>query len=611
MLVPDAERRLGPAARLFAPGERLGWVFRDRSRQWRPFGEPPPRPVVPDPRLLHRLDRLRVSLRAGLVQGPAALAAVLVLWLVFGRSLPGAAVAVLIALAALAVLRFAVPGVRLLLVRRRLMRDGVEAGRRTDAAMRAWRAREEEHRRREWERVDRIPEWGAARLGPEVGRIDIFGGSLWSWQAFLTLAGSSMVRGSAPVTVVDLSREVVCGELAELAAAAGFLVDLQVLPRDQAGSDLLEGLAGPDLTEVLVESVRLLEGGSGSSPAVDARVLGSLCEALGASLTLGRLEEALRVLMGEPPGPDRTEQLTKEEREHIAAGLFSPEYVRQARRRLGVLEAHLHAIRELGIHPGSRPRDAQLRCVAVEGGGPAADLLAQLAGQWALRSVSDASVAPRTLVVAGADRLDRRLLERLGDACERRQIRLLYLFQHLREQAFEVSGSRATIFLRLGQPEEADRAAGLIGRGHRFVLSQITKSQGGREASAGSEQDGLAAGGSSAVLRLDSTRTWSRSWGSSESYATATNWHYAETSQRVHEYLVEPRTLMDLPEYGMLIVRSTPQGPRVLAADCDPDRVYLPRLTTDPLPDTPGATPTPLPDEGRRVEAGSKPPRPT
>jgi hypothetical protein len=595
MLVPDAERRLGAVGRLFRPGERLGWIFRDRRQFWRAFGEPPPRPVVADPRLQEDLERLAVRFRAARLQALVLIGVFLVSLPLVGRPLP---VEVALALGLVAIVYALVrPGflaVRLIRLRRRLDRDRAEAGRRTAEAMSAWQAREEEHRRREWERVDRIAEWGAARLGPEVSRIDVIGGSLWSWEAFLTTFGTSLVAGSPPLAVVDLSREVVCGELADLAAAAGSLVRRQVLPEDAARSDLLDGLDAAALAEALVEAVHGAEGETAAGRAVDARILGALCEALGPDLTPPRLEEALRALMGEPSG---RRLLTDEEWRQVTGDLFSREYVAQARERLGRLEAHLHALRDLGSAPDPRPSDAQLTCLAVREAGAtsAGDLLAGLAGQWALRAVSRGGPeAPQALVVAGADRLERRLLERLSDACERRQVRLVYLFQHLREQAFEVSGSRATVFMRLGQPEEAARAADLIGRGHRFVLDQITRSQGGREGSSSSESEGGAQGERRATLRVEWSRTRSRSWGSSESYATGSNWHYAETSRRAYEYRVEPRTLMDIPEYGMVIVCSSPGGPQVLAADCDPDRVLLPRVTTDPLPeaDAEAASPT-------------------
>jgi hypothetical protein len=54
--VETAVERAHPYAVLLAPGERLGWVFRDRTLFTRPFAEPAP---VPDPVPAHVVDAAR------------------------------------------------------------------------------------------------------------------------------------------------------------------------------------------------------------------------------------------------------------------------------------------------------------------------------------------------------------------------------------------------------------------------------------------------------------------------------------------------------------------------------------------------------------------------
>src|SRR5437879_5712248 len=61
--------------RLFSPGERLGWEFRDRLRQWRHFPEAEPRDVVADPSLRARLDRAVARRRSALLWALVGVAA--------------------------------------------------------------------------------------------------------------------------------------------------------------------------------------------------------------------------------------------------------------------------------------------------------------------------------------------------------------------------------------------------------------------------------------------------------------------------------------------------------------------------------------------------------
>src|SRR5438477_636603 len=82
-------------SRLFSPGERLGWEFRDRVRQWRHFHEAEPRPVVADPALRTRLDRLVARRRTALTWAiAAAVPGGLAAWLLLTGPGPGRAPAI-------------------------------------------------------------------------------------------------------------------------------------------------------------------------------------------------------------------------------------------------------------------------------------------------------------------------------------------------------------------------------------------------------------------------------------------------------------------------------------------------------------------------------------
>jgi hypothetical protein len=599
-------------SRLFSPGERLGWEFRDRVRQWRHFHEAEPRPVVADPGLRARLDRLIARRRSALTWAiPAAAAAGLAAWYLVTGLGPGdrrpaaltvAAVAALLAALWLSLWR----PLRLARLERRARHalGGLEttARARHDEASTTWHARAREHTVAEWSRVNEIPEWGAVRGAIGTSRIDVFGGSLRSWEGLLTTFGASMVATAPPVRVLDLSEGMVAQELCQLTADGGLTVSAQVLPRQLASSDLLAGLDAGELTDVLVESIH----GDRShdhreARAMDTRILGAVCRALEPALSLARVHEALLAAMREPGRPER---LSPEERDTIGTRLFSAEYVERGHERFRSLEAHLHPLRELGSRDvGQRPAGARLQCLAVGGDGQvfATDLFVDLAAQWAIRGLrgdAEPGAAPGTVIVAGADRLRRRHLERLADACERRGVRLLYLFRHLRDDAEHLlGGGGAAAFMRLGNHREAERAAHFIGRGHRFVLSQVTRGHGAKQTHTAGETEGESEGRHTepGSLGLFPARSRTRSWGDTRSYAEGANWHYAESAQRVYEYVVEPTALQNLPDYALLVVQpgqvvepasdQLTGRSRVLVADCNPDIVSLPRVLTEPFAD--------------------------
>jgi len=593
-----------PLHRLFTPGERLGWRFRDRLRFMRPFPEPPPTDSGPNPEALRRHQEARTRV------GPRLLA-VVAGWLAtsFGLGCVGAAVSVvslpvanwLYALTGVAFVTGAAAVVMVLVWHGRRVRALPLAYRRKEEELA--RAREDWERRRaaferaERERVDHLVEWGAATTPPGTRRIDVVGGTLWGWEAFLTVFGASMLATRGPLTVLDLTGEAVFGELADLATRHGTTVDVQRLPSGLADSDLLVGLERQQLVDVLVEAM------SGDRAdhvrderSLDSRLLGAVCEVIAPDLRLARVVAAVRVVMGEPGD---TSALTPAERERLSA-LFSEAYRRSVHDRLRRIEAYLHPLIELGSRVQPRPT-AALSCLALDSDvrTARADLLVDLMVGWVSRRTL-ASDPPRTLVVAGADDLSRRHLERLADICGRREVRLVYLFRHLRAASTELIGGGAVAFMRLGNHEEAARAADFIGRHHRFVLTQVTRTLGGEETHGGSETEGRE---ESETTVRDLTgpgrigqrrRGASRRWATTRSWAERTQWSDAASEQRVYEYRVEPTTLQHLPDYAMLLVESRPGGPVVHAVECDPAILTLPRASHEPLPE-PESGPAALP----------------
>ncbi|MCL9761480.1 hypothetical protein [Frankia sp. AiPa1] len=212
------------------------------------------------------------------------------------------------------------------------------------------------------------------------------------------------------------------------------------------------------------------------------------------------------------------------------------------------------------------------------------------------------------VVVAGADQLGRPVLTSLARQAEIAGTRLVLLFERLADDAERVLGSQgaSTIIMRLGNGKDATTAAEFIGRGHRFVLSQVT-AQIGRSFTVGDSdsvgtQDGTSdtAGTSGGSARTyDGTRllpwlqntstntgwqesvttsrsqTWQRTVNSSLSDSTTDG----ETSARVYEFLVEPTTVQTLPATAFLLVNAVNGPQRVVLGDCNPGTVLLPRVS--------------------------------
>ncbi|MCP9966052.1 hypothetical protein LUX57_13830 [Actinomadura madurae] len=512
------------------------------------------------------------------------------------------------------------------------------------AQARQWQARKQAHDAGERARLDGLPEWGSA---PRPGRrLDVFGGTLWAWEALLTTYGTSTLAVQ-PLLVLDLSREVVSRELVELSQAAWMGVDVQLLPSRLASSKLLADMPPQDLVDAIVES---MHGGTPDAAradrSMDDRILTKVCRALGDDITLGRIAAALRALMGEP---DDGDVLTRDERRHIANELFTVEYRRQAHANLSRIESYIHPLEELGTEPPKEEGTGYLTCMALDSQARnvRSELLTDLVVQWVTHRITASQDSTPALIVAGADELARRHLERLSDACERRGVPLTLLFRRLRETSAEMIGGGAVAFMRLGNHEDATRAADFIGRDHRFVLSQITKNVGGNESHTSTDTEGVGDSESTSTSRTTGTsRSWgtsrssgttysggemfglfpdrstnyqrgsnrggstntsdtvgtststSRNWSAAYSYAEGTNWSDADTTQRVYEYAVEPVTLQHLPDHALLLVESAPGGGRAITpVECDPAIITLERVTTGPLPDPPApqqAIPAPV-----------------
>jgi hypothetical protein len=276
------------------------------------------------------------------------------------------------------------------------------------------------------------------------------------------------------------------------------------------------------------------------------------------------------------------------------------------------IEAFLNPLDGMG-GASAEPGSADLTCLVADGDGRNAEseLLKDLLVQWLARLVRREYAPMGSLVLLGADEVDHRSIERLSTLCERRGIRLVLFFEHLREESLHTIGGGEVALMRLGNHREAAQAADFIGKGHKFVLTQLTRTLGGNETHTLGNTYGEAEtrGGSEGTSRgrvfsRQRGTNWStgRSWAQTESRARGSNWSDAQSAQRVYEYVLEPRVLQDLPEYAMILVKADGQGSVVQAVEVNPDIVTLPRVSMEPL------ALQPLPDPAEAVIPATRQP---
>ncbi|MCO8275427.1 hypothetical protein M1L60_33080 [Actinoplanes sp. TRM 88003] len=591
-----------PLDQLATEGERLGWIFNDRNLYRRKFMEPPPQPAPVPPELQERLDRAqrgmvkRILVALGVGFGLTVLIGccggvltrdsdggrTLVLFLAGLSALGGIAGAVL-------------AGLMPTLARRSV----AEANERAQAAYAtehtAWDSRRQWHDQQQQHAVDARPEWSAASPSPGTRRVDIVGGTSYGWEAVLTVFGGSLLATRGRMVLADFTGEALSGELMQLALGTGRSVREVALPSDLASFDLVAGLSTEELVDGLVEAMYgdAGDGGNRAERSQDALLLNQIAGILPPSLTMARLLAALRVLSGQ------IGILPADVEARLAA--LRPEESRVRR-----IEAFLHPLESMGSDPATTP-PADLTCLVAEGGSGRAqhELLKDLLVQWLGHQVRHEATPIGSLVLLGADEIDHRAIERLSTLCERRGIRLVLFFSHLRAESLRTIGGGEVALMRLGNHQEAAQAAEFVGRGHKFVLSQLTRTLGGEETHTVADTVGESEtkGGSKGErasrhgLRRYTSTNWSktRNWSQTESTAQGTNWSEASSEQRVYEYVLEPRVLQDLPEYALILVKNEGRGSVVQAVEVDPAIVTLPRVSMTPVAHEP------LPDPAEAV----------
>lgn len=594
--------------RLFTPGARLGWVFRDPRLMAAPFPEPRPDP---------ERTRDQVAARAGAARARYArarrwvvkpsLAAGLTLALAAGY-LDGRHHVVAAVVFGLAAAVAAGSGLGYTAGAWWWQRQAAAADPDGEyhQARDAWEERAAAHRRTELARLGPVPSWSSAE--PPTRRTDVFGGSLPGWRGLLTVHGASLLA-ARPLLVVDLSGQLASDQLTAAAQAARVPGAWYALPADLDRCGLLTRLTAAQFADALTEAIHAgAPGGARTDRAVDVRILEQLGAVLGGRVSPARLAAAVAAALGHPVPPGL---LSPREQATASGGLFPSGYQQQIIGNLVRLDAFLADLaRYTGYAPVLSPPPAPswYTCLALDPAARSArgEMLTALAVQWLTVQVSASPASTPAVIVAGADEITRPHLERLAGACEQRGVPLTFLFRHLREDSLAVLGGGTAAFMRLGHHAEAEQAASYLGRRHTFALSQLTASHGGSESLTRSDSYGHGDGSTSSASWPEfgfgpggrsGGRSTSRNWTAGSSWADGTSWSDAASLQRVYEYAVEPAVLQNLPDHALLLAARDPAGRHLRAVECDPAISALAWAAASR-----SQPPLPIPAQGRPAE---------
>ncbi|WP_250037097.1 hypothetical protein [Paractinoplanes maris] len=609
--------RPSPLPLLATPGERLGWIFNDRNLYRRKFLESPPQPAPLPSHLLDRLNRAqanqakRVLTALGVGVGLSFLLACCGSAASRGDTSSGGSAMMVLGFVVFVggVAGAVLAGLMPSFAKKAIETEQARLQHEYSQAYAAWDARRQWHEQQQQQATDAMVEWAAATPSPGTRRVDIIGGTTYGWEAVLTVFGGSLLATRGPMTLVDFTGEALCAELTQLATETRRTVRELRLPTQLAEFDLVGGLESGELVDCLVEAMHGdAQSSSRAERSQDTLLLREICGILAPDLSVARLLGALRVLTDRPVQaaltPDESERLLE---------LQPDESRRQMHQHLRRIEAFLNPFETMGSRSNA-PAPADLTCLVTDGQGGNAqnELLKDLMVQWLARLVRRDARPMGSLVLLGADEVHHRSIEKLSTLCERHGVRLVLFFSHLREESLHTIGGGEVALMRLGNHQEANQAADYIGKGHKFVLSQLTRTLGGNDTHTLADTHGetWTEGGSDgkSYSRQGSSRNYgrnwskSRNWSQTESTARGTNWSDASSVQRVYEYTLEPRVLQDLPEYAMVLVKSHGRGSVIQAVEVDPAIVTLPRVSMEPV------EPLPLPDPSEAVIPATRQP---
>ncbi|MER7338904.1 hypothetical protein ABT403_13795 [Streptomyces sp. NPDC000075] len=597
------------ALRVFTGEERWGWEFVQPP-------EPPAHPSAQNPPVYREPadDEVRAAQEramtgrntsgcgcALLIAGGAALAA------------GGVEAAAVVLVIILVVFALSSPQSRLRAAERRLASERKRARDDHEARTKAWQDRLAAHRAEHLRHNATLDTWFPIALASKPSRIDVFGGTGNGWASLLATLGGPLLGGGQSVVVLDLTQQAVALELAGLAARRGVAVGHVPMPGALLGLDLRQEFTSEELAETFAEALGSMRppGSDIDLHSIDADVVRTVADLLEGPVTFPRLAAGLRVLLRvHDHDPQAKGVLSAAELESITQAIDLIGQGERVQNELRYVRAQTELLAKAeAAHTADEStsgwwKPGVLTIVTTEDHvHRRKDLTDRFVFFRLLHALRKRAVVPGsgTLVVAGADHLGREALETMARQARTAGVRLVFLLEHLREAAVQVAGGSdsATVFMRMGNGEEAKAAAQFIGQEHKFLVNQLTRQIGetlteGRGSSYGYQRGVSDTRGSNRGGGVSSGGTWgssfssstslSRSWQDSTNSSTARSTTTGENLTRVYEFTIEPTQLQALPVTGLVLVEAGPAGRRVVFGDCNPGITFLPRLSTRPRP---------------------------
>jgi hypothetical protein len=472
-----------------------------------------------------------------------------------------------------------------------------------------WQRAMTAHDYTEQKRLTETMHWFPLDVRSTTGRVDVFGGSGNGRAALFATMGASLLATRNRVVLLDFTEESIGHPLSVLMHEWGRAVTTRKLPEDLAALDLLAGLNPQDAAELLASAVHAGRRRDEHDDRRDlaADLLVTVLSRLAGVPTMARLVAGLRALNN--TYDLRTESsLSDEEAAQLVDASHDSVVGERVKDELRLLISRLQLLVPAGRSDPGRPGAPfapfettgltiySTTTVESERQKELLDTLLVALSIRAIRSQAGDASASLVLVVAGGDHLGKFALESLARHARNSRIRLVYMFDHLRNDVRELLGGphSAAILMQLGNAEEAAVAATFIGRGHKLVLSQLSRQRGrtntvgGGTSSTRQVSESVTEGNSHGGSRHGSNWGTHRSWTESESMSRSTNrsWSLADSytdgqvDARVYEFTVEPTEIQALPPTCFVLVDNADGHRRIAMGNCDPrisglDRVAL------------------------------------
>ncbi len=447
------------------------------------------------------------------------------------------------------------------------------------------------------------PQWQPVQPLSEPARVDVFGGDphRHGWSSLLVTLGCSVLAAGYRITVLDFTGQDVGGGLARVAHAAGRPVHTVALGGRGAGRavdrtvDLLGALPRRGVAEVLGAAlVSRPDGDRREERALAVDVLRRVVGALDGPPSFAKLAAGVRVLR-RGAGDDL---LRAAELSRLIEQIGDVDQDEWTSRQLRFLAGQLDLLHDMvpgplpGLAAGAALWSGAAVATVATGGGrdDSKELLDRLLLHLARHAMDDRAGVGGFLAVAGGDHLGAGALRDLAEHARAAGVRLLLMVDQPQGDLEKMAGTGgAVIFMKMYNHRDAAIAAEFIGKGHRFVLNQVTRQVGasfndgggdsftvntGEGANSKQRQSGLP--GRRQGLSASRGHAWAgtRNWSVADNHSTST------ATSRVYEFVVEPQQILRMPESAFILVDNSTHGRHTIMADSNPGIALLDRVTT-------------------------------